>query len=178
MKRMGKGLVQVYTGDGKGKTTAAVGLALRMSGAGGRVLFVQFFKKQESSEIGLLRCLAPSVRIISLCREYPLFRKPTRAEGEKIRQRLARSLVRVGRLLDGDYDLVVLDEILIGLRDGLLEEKQMEKTCRGRAPGVEIVLTGRGATPGIVTMADLVTRMEMVKHPFDQGVGARKGIEY
>lgn len=169
-----KGYVHVYTGNGKGKTTAALGLVLRAVGAGWRVLFVQFLKKGRYSEIKALEGLGGQVTVFQFgsgdfVRGRPDAKDVFRAiEGlEKTEQ----------EMMSGRYDLVVLDEINCALQMGLIPVERVEDLLQKRPQGVEVVLTGRGAPEGILRRADLVTRMEEVKHYFRCGVPAREGIE-
>lgn len=169
-----RGLTQVYTGDGKGKTTAALGLALRASGAGLRVAFVQFVKGD--ADCGEHRFVAEHV-------PFDIFQPNTGncliqsdAELKPIADEtyaLARDLLTAGK-----YHMVILDEILIAVGRGLLSTAAVLELIRLRPPRVELVLTGRGAPPEITAAADLVTEMKAVKHPFDQGIMARRGIEF
>lgn len=176
---MRNGLVQVYTGAGKGKTTAAVGLAIRSLAAGFSVAFLQFFKKDESAELKILRTLAPRCRVINFCQRHPLFENCKAAQRVVFQHKVEGDLDRATKIVcSGRYDLVVLDEVLIGLRDGFYPVGSILNLIHLRPPAVELVLTGRGAPPEIIDAADLVTRMEAVKHPFFQGVKARRGIEY
>ena len=169
-----RGLTQVYTGDGKGKTTAALGLALRASGAGLRVAFVQFVKGDaDCGEHRFVAAHAPfeifQPNTGNCLRQSDAELKPITAETYA----LAKDL-----LTSGNYDVVILDEILIALGRGLLTTDAVLKLIRQRPPRVELVLTGRGAPPEITDAADLVTEMRAVKHPFDQGIMARRGIEF
>jgi len=170
------GRVQVYTGDGKGKTTASVGLAVRAAGAGLRVAFVQFVKGgRRSSELAALEQLG--VRV-----ERPAERS-TGLLGAGVTdddRAAADDAMHIARAVvgSGEYDLVVLDEANIAVRSGLVEEFALCVLIDTRPATVELVLTGRGASPAIIERADLVTEMVPVKHPYDSGLPARLGIEY
>jgi cob(I)alamin adenosyltransferase len=169
----GVGLVQVYTGDGKGKTTAALGLALRAAGWGVRTYIAQFLKGQDYGELHSLARLAPLITIEQ-------FGKP-----EFIRQASAEDIVLAqlgfararAALLSGEYQIVILDEICVALHFGLLKLAQLLELIDQRPPSVELVLTGRRAPQELIDRADLVTEMREIKHPFQRGVPARKGIE-
>jgi cob(I)alamin adenosyltransferase len=169
----GLGLVQVYTGDGKGKTTAALGLALRASGQGLRVQFLQFLKGYP--RCGEHRALEQHA-LFSIVQ--PASSSAFRVSPEEARRQAVATLELARTALGGDYDLVVLDEILTAVKIGSLATDEVLALVRGRAAGVELVLTGRGAGPEVLAEADLVTEMLLVKHPFQRGVKARKGIEY
>ncbi len=163
-------MIHIYTGDGKGKTTAAAGLALRAVGAGMRVAFFQFMKGRESAEVGVLESLG-----VMVDREWDgafVVGRPTPEQKRMVQLQYHRAIKAVGGL----YDLVVLDEIIVALRFGLLSEEQLLRLFEiGRC---ELVLTGQGATPKLIERADLVTEMIKIKHYFDEGVGAREGIEF
>lgn len=171
-----QGLVQVYTGEGKGKTTAALGLILRATGWQLRSYLVQFMKHQPTGEIAALRLLAPYVTFEQFGR--PGFVLPGKATPEDIS--LAHQGLQRARevLVGGEYDLVVLDEVNTAVSLGLLTEQEVLDVIAARPRHVELVLTGRGASAGILGAADLVTRMLDEKHPLQHGVGARRGIEY
>ena len=172
---MQRGYVQVYTGDGKGKTTAATGLLVRALGQGMRVLLVRFFKPAEpvSGEIVFLE-KTQGLHILSA--GIGVF-------GAAGREELARSVndtfARTRRLMDEkNFDLVVLDEINNVLHRGLIGLEDFLGFLDARPPGTELVLTGRNAPEEVLERADLVSRIEMVRHPYTMGVGARRGIEY
>lgn len=170
----GFGLVQVYTGDGKGKTTAALGLALRASGHGFRAAFLQFLKGNR--RCGEHRFLEryPGFVIIQ-----PGSRSIFRQEEDERRETAREALAAAIELVAGDsYDLLVLDEVLTALKAGLIETRQVLELIDRKSPGLELVLTGRGAPPELIAAADLVTEMVPHKHPFKKGVRARRGVEY
>lgn len=173
-----KGLLQVYTGDGKGKTTAALGLALRCLGGGGQVLLARFFKKPRTAEVVALERFQPAVRFLDYCVDYRVGEVPGAACRGRWRAEVAAALAAVTGLIAPDPPrLLIMDELVIALRAGLIAEAALLDFCRARPPGTEMVLTGRGATPGLVAAADLVTRMDALKHPWPHG-GARAGIDY
>lgn len=176
MTTIERGLVQVYTGDGKGKTTAAVGLTVRAVGAGMRAAFVQFVKGgARSGELAVLEGLGvrverPAVRSTGLL-GAGLNDEDRRAAAEAWE-------IAAGLLGGADHDLIVLDEINVAMHYGLVPEEDVLAAIAARPPAIEVVLTGRGASPALIEMADLVTEMVPVKHPFDAGIPARRGIEY
>lgn len=166
--------VQVYTGDGKGKTTAALGLAVRASGHGMRTFIGQFMKGQRSGEQLALR-EHPLIVIEQF--GDALFIKPEEVTAEHVAQ-ARRGLARAQKaMLSGDYDIVVLDEVNVAIWFGLLGVEDVLAFLDDRPGSVEVILTGRGAPPELVERADLVTEMRLVKHYYEQGVAARKGIE-
>jgi cob(I)alamin adenosyltransferase len=171
-----RGYVQVYTGGGKGKTTAALGLALRAAGHGYRTYFGQFLKARPSGETKAARRLAPLLTIEKFGRRG--FVRPGRTpDGEDVdraRKGLARCLKA---MLSGRYRIVVLDEVNVALSLGLLAARDVLALLDRRPADVEVVLTGRGAPPALLGRADLVTEMKPRKHYSDKGVKARAGIE-
>lgn len=171
-----KGLVQVYTGDGKGKTTAALGLAFRAAGHGFRSYIGQFLKGQLSGEGQAARKLQPLITIEQFGRKK--FIKVTE-DFEEEDYRLAEEGLKkcLKAMLSGQYQIVVLDEINVAMNLGLIKEEEIQKFLDQKPEGVEIVLTGRYAAQAIMERADLVTEMVCRKHYYDQGVRARKGIE-
>jgi cob(I)alamin adenosyltransferase len=169
----GLGLVQIYTGDGKGKTTAALGLALRAAGWGVRVYIAQFMKGQDYGELHSLAKFAPQITIERF--GQPGFIRQASAEDIALAQQgLAHAQAA---LVGGEYNIVILDEICIALHFNLLELDQVLQLIDQRPAAVELVLTGRRAPQELIDRADLVTEMKEIKHPYQRGVPARRGIE-
>ncbi len=176
---MEKGYIHVYTGDGKGKTTAALGLALRALGAGFSVYIGQFIKGMRYSEIGALETLAAALGPGRLAlRQYGrgcfLFRAPEPADLDAAAAGLAEAREA---LESGEFDLVVLDELCVAMKLGVVPEPDVLALLAARPAGVELVLTGRGAPEAVLAAADLVTEMREVRHYYRKGVEAREGIE-
>jgi len=174
-----KGLVIVYTGHGKGKTTAALGLAMRASGHGLRVLMVEFIKSGERyGEHIAAEKLDSNFEIVSLGKGYVGI--PTDKRPREEHERAAANALEYAetRMNSGDYDMVILDEINIAIHLGLLDVERVLSLIRNRPLHVHLVLTGRDAPKEIIDEADLVTEMKLIKHPFDKGVKAQKGIEF
>ena len=173
---MQTGQFQVYTGDGKGKTTAALGLALRAAGAGLRVCFCQFLKSGEYSEIKALRKLG-GIHVEQYGSGLGLLLRRETAEDDLSCARAG--LERLSHALTcGDYDVVIADEINCALTCGLLTEADLIQLIDLRPENVELVFTGRGATQAVQDRADLVTEMRAVKHYYrDKRLPARAGIE-
>lgn len=171
-----KGLIEVYTGDGKGKTTAALGLAFRAAGHGFRTYIGQFLKGQSSGELQAARKLQPLITIEQFGRKK--FIKVTE-DFEEEDYRLAEEGLKkcLKAMLSGQYQIVVLDEINVAMNLGLIKEEEIQNFLDQKPEGVEIVLTGRYAAQAIMERADLVTEMVCRKHYYDKGVRARKGIE-
>jgi cob(I)alamin adenosyltransferase len=170
------GLVHLYTGDGKGKTTAAVGLAVRAAGCGKRVGVVQFLKGADTGEQRALRELE-QVTVLENPAHCPFLW--TLEEKE----RLELAAVCTSRLAwaaghMSDWELLVLDECLDAVSSGLLEESAVLELLAHRPKGLEVVLTGRKATPALAALADYHTNMEALRHPYTRGISARSGIEF
>jgi cob(I)alamin adenosyltransferase len=171
---MKTGYVQIYTGDGKGKTTAALGLMLRAAGAGLRVCLMQFLKGRATAELQALRSRFPEVRVERFGRVGFVRGCPTAAD----RAAAQRGFKRLSRAVRGEgYDLVVADEITLAVSLGLLPLDGLLRLIREKPRSVELVLTGRTADRRLLRAADLVTEMRAVKHYFTRGVSARAGIE-
>ena len=177
-----KGIVQIYTGDGKGKTTAALGQALRMLGVGGRVYVCQFLKPAElvSGEVISARQFTENLTFERLENDWDMRKSLSDAqETERMRRAVAKKLGEIRQLAQaGKYDLIILDEIVFCLSKELVRWEDVAGIIEGRAEHVELVLTGRGADDKLIARADLVTEMREVKHPYKNGVTARKGVEY
>lgn len=171
-----KGLLIVFTGNGKGKTTAALGMALRAAGHGMRVLILQFIKG--SWRYGELDALQrfPEIEIRALGSGFT-WKKDNLEEDRVLAQRGWEEAAAA--LRSGEIDLLILDELNIVLAYGLLATEPVLDALRGRVPQLHVVVTGRGAPPGLLDAADLVTEMVQVKHPYhEQGITAQKGVEF
>ena len=173
---MTKGYVQIYTGGGKGKTTAALGLAMRAAGAGLKVYIGEFIKEMEYGEIGIIRERFPEITVELYGNEAGCIigREADEADVRSAHEGFARARDAV---MSGDYNVVILDEVTIPVAMGLLPEDDVLALMRGKPDGVELVITGRGATDRMIEAADLVSEMQEVKHYYHDGVLSRKGIE-
>ncbi|MBU2101806.1 MAG: cob(I)yrinic acid a,c-diamide adenosyltransferase [Candidatus Omnitrophota bacterium] len=175
---MRQGLIQIYTGDGKGKTTAAVGLAVRARGHNFKVGYIFFFKDPKKfgyAEIRLLKKLG--VKVFGFSHKHPHFYK--NLGSNSVRRECLKGMNFIKKICHaGSYDLLILDEILIALRDGFLSENEILEIMTLKPPDMELVMTGRGATGNIIKKADLVSVIEKKKHYLDKGVTKRKGIEF
>ncbi|MCK4847218.1 MAG: cob(I)yrinic acid a,c-diamide adenosyltransferase, partial [Deltaproteobacteria bacterium] len=169
-----------YTGDGKGKTTAAVGLSVRAAGSGMRVLFVQFFKSDidPSGEKDIFRDVLDGIELIrSNCR-HPFF-TGNATDRDKVAEAITNTFDTVkARIDEGGIDLLVLDEVMGTMKEGFISEDDILEFLDNRPSSLEVVLTGRNAPVGLVKISDYVTEMLMIKHPFTTGIKARKGIEF
>ena len=172
------GLVHLYTGDGKGKTTAALGLALRAAGRGRRVLIAQFLKGRDSGEIHSL-ARVPGIDVVRLSKDFGFVRSMSAGDLVEVRREHDEMLTQVQQAMaSGESSMIVLDEIAAAVRHGLVDLGKVTELIDTRPTGVEIVLTGRDAPDALVARADYITEMHKIKHPLDQGVTARKGIEW
>ncbi len=176
MSRIERGLVQVYTGNGKGKTSAAFGLALRAAGRGLKVYIIQFIKGGfDYGELYVIDIL-PNITLKAFGRGKFITAKPPEKEDVELAEQalsLAREVVN-----GGEYDVVILDEINVALNLNLINLEETLELIEKKPHHVELVLTGRYAPSQIIEVADLVTEMREIKHPFKKGFEARKGIEY
>jgi len=167
-------MLQVYTGNGKGKTTAAFGLALRAAGAGKKVRIVQFMKGQRSSEREAAAKL-PGVEVFNCGRQALITRETSTRED---REEALKGITKAAEFIDEKPDLLVLDEVNVALYFGLVYLEEVTDIIESAPEKTEVICTGRKAPPELIEKADLVTEMTEVKHPFQKGVGARKGIDY
>lgn len=169
------GLIHIYCGDGKGKTTASVGLAVRAAGAGKKVLFVQFFKNGTSSELKVLR---EHMEVLFCETQYGFFKNmdaDTRERaGKDYSALLETALAKAGE----DLGLLVLDEAISACNHRMISEERVLDFLKNKPEQLEVVLTGRDPSAALLEAADYVTEMRKQKHPFDTGIKARKGIEY
>ena len=173
VEKNGKGLVHIYTGNGKGKSTAALGLAMRAVGQGLKVAFIQFIKGEPCGEHFFVKQYKP-FEIVQIS-VGDSFKKPKEQLSQEAQQTLTYAEQEI---LSGKYDLVILDEIFVAINQGLITIKQVLELLDSKPVSVELVLTGRNAPPEIAQRADLVTEMLMIKHPLTEGTSARRGIEY
>lgn len=169
------GLVHIYTGNGKGKTTAAFGLAMRAAGRGLNVLIMQFMKPSDGYGEQIACLNHPNIELVCAGLDHFVSDRPGREDIEAATDALRRAEVL---LATGKYDVAILDESINAVRLGLFDSKELVESLERRPGNIEVVLTGRGMTPELEEYADLVTEMRLVKHPYDRGIDARKGIEY
>ena len=169
------GLVQVYTGDGKGKTTAALGLAFRATGCGLKVIMIQFLKPSEEYGEQIAAKKLEGFEIISMGLDH-MVSDVTREKDICLAHDTLDYFSKI--LSSGKYDLVIADEINVAMSWELISPEDVIKVLENRATNTEVVLTGRRAPQEIIDYADLVTEMRLIKHPFDAGIFARRGIEY
>jgi len=171
---MRKGYIQVYTGNGKGKTTAALGLAVRAAGAGLKTFIAQFIKKMKCSEHALLEELGSRITVRQYGRGLIMGKKPSPAD---VRAAQAGYEEIKNILLSNEYDVVILDEANVAVHYGLITVQDLLALMALKPKNVELVITGRYADQKVMDAADLVTEMREIKHYHGQGVQARRGIE-
>lgn len=178
MKDRDKGLVVVYTGDGKGKTTAALGMALRTVGWGGKVLMIQFIKQWKTGEHRTIEKYLPDIKIISAGEGFVGIlgdRKPREAHQASAQRALSFAKKE---LMSKKWTTVILDEINGAIEGRLVALKDVLDLITSKPDEVNLVLTGRQARKEIIDKADLVTEMKKVKHPYDAGILAKKGVDF
>lgn len=174
--KLAEGLVQVYTGDGKGKTTAALGLGLRAAGNGLKVLIVQFVKGRETGELHAVKAFGERFRIKQFgAGRFIIGRPPTADELLQAKEALEYATAEMNA---GRADLLILDEISHAVNTGLVNLADLRKLITNRPRTVEIVLTGRNMPRELLELSDLISEIRAVKHPFAAGKPARRGIEY
>ncbi len=169
------GLVQVYTGDGKGKTTAALGLAFRAVGCDLKVIMVQFLKPSEEYGEQISAKRLEGFEIVSMGLDH-MVSDVTREDDIRLAHETLDYFSKI--LSSGEYDIAIADEINVAMSWELISPEEVIAVLEKRAPNTEVVLTGRRVPEKIIDYADLVTEMKLIKHPFDAGIHARRGIEF
>ncbi|HIZ43673.1 MAG TPA: cob(I)yrinic acid a,c-diamide adenosyltransferase [Firmicutes bacterium] len=176
-----KGLIQIYCGDGKGKTTAAIGQAVRSAGAGLSVIFSRFLKTEDSGELAILKEV-PGITMVPCRKSFGFFFQMTEAEKQEAAQVYQEVLDRAVSLASeaaGEGDtLLVMDEIIATYRYGLVDREKLTAFLRDKPENLEVVMTGRDPAQELVSLADYVSEIKKIKHPFDRGICARRGIEF
>jgi cob(I)alamin adenosyltransferase len=168
-----RGLIQIYTGEGKGKTTAALGQAMRASGHDMKILMIQFMKGEDSGELEFARKYHP-FEIVQVS-QGNCFKKTE----EQLKEDAGKTMeLALKEMLSLKYDMLILDEIFVALKRNALKPEQVLDLIQKKPGRLELILTGRYAPPEIMERADLVTEMKMIKHPFNTGISAKCGIEY
>lgn len=170
-----KGYIHVYTGNGKGKTTAALGLALRAMGAGKKVFFAQFVKGMPYAETETIAKFLPDIIIKQFGLKCFIKDKPNQSDIDAAQNGLRQVQKAIS---ENKYDVVVMDEVCIALYFNLFKINDLIEILNSKPEGMEIILTGRYAPDELIEVADLVTEMKEIKHYYNQGVEARKGIEF
>jgi cob(I)alamin adenosyltransferase len=173
-----KGIIIVYTGDGKGKTTAALGTALRAAGSGMDVSFVFLCKNEENGGLSEKKLLEHSgIKTSCPAPGHPAF---SNSSPESFRQEINEAMNDIRKLMQSDDEpgMLILDEIVTACRDGYLEKNEIMELIDRKPEGMDLVLTGRGAWDKLIVRADMVSEIRNIKHHYERGVNLRKGIEY
>jgi cob(I)alamin adenosyltransferase len=176
MNKLEQGFTQIYTGNGKGKSTAAIGQAVRAAGFGMKTYFAQFMKEYLYSELKSLKYLSKWITIEQFCGDEFVYKKelPGKEELEKAKKGLDTAKKK---MLSGEYDLIILDEAIVAVYFKLFETKDITEFVKKKPENVELILTGRYCPEELIELADLVTEMKDVKHYYHKGITSRKGIE-
>ncbi len=175
---MQQGLVHIYCGDGKGKTTAATGLAVRCAGGDGNVLWFQFLKRDISGERSGLAQLK-HVTMLSGYDKMKFTFQMTQEEKQQAAGFYREKIEQIALCIqENDYDMLVLDETFGAISSGLVDEEQIVKLLTNRPKGLEVVMTGRNPSEQLLEMADYISEIKKVRHPYDKGIAARKKIEF
>jgi len=174
--KLAEGYIQIYTGSGKGKTTAAIGQAVRAAGFGLKTYIVQFMKEFPYNEIKSLKHLNEWITIEQFGGDEFVYKKepPDKIEMDKVQRGLA---VAKAKMLSGKYDIIILDEVCVSIYFGLFSDEEILTFIKQKPENVELILTGRYCPDKLLDKADLVTEMNEVKHYYQEGVTSRKGIE-
>ncbi len=173
-----KSCTHIYCGDGKGKTTAAIGLAVRARGSGKKVLITRFLKTDHSGEVKALSGL-PDIIVTPCEKSFGFFSRMSQEQKKEAGIYYSQLLeATLNKAVRENFDLLVLDEIMAVCNFGLVEEKRVLEFLSARPEGLEVVLTGRDPSENLVETADYVSEIRKVKHPYDKGIQARRGIEY
>lgn len=176
MNKLEKGFIQIYTGNGKGKSTAAIGQAVRAAGFGLRTYIAQFMKEYPYNELNSLKLLHEWITVEQFAGDDFVYRKemPSKVEMDKARRGLETAKAK---MLSGKYELIILDEIIVSIHFGLFNDEEVMTFMKMKPECVELILTGRYCPDKILEAADLVTEMKAIKHYYQEGILARKGIE-
>lgn len=176
MNKLKKGYVQVYTGNGKGKTSAAIGVAVRAAGNGFKSLIVQFMKEYPYSELESLKKLSEWISVKQFGKDDFVYKQETPSPEDL---KIAKSAIEFvkNQMVNKDYDIIILDEIIVSIYFGLLKINEVIELIKLKPEPIELILTGRYCPDEIIDLADLVTEMKEVKHYYNSGVLSRKGID-
>lgn len=173
-----KGLIHLYHGDGKGKTTAVIGLAIRAAGAGRKVAFVQFMKGNDSSERNILESIE-RVTVLRSHKDFGFYKQMSeqdKAELREIHDNLLKQVITGAST--GKFDVVIMDEVTYAYEWNLLNRQQLEEWMEKKPDGLEIAMTGRNPAPFMLEKADYISNIMCQRHPYEKGIAARKGIEF
>ncbi|MDQ2085224.1 cob(I)yrinic acid a,c-diamide adenosyltransferase [Herbivorax sp. ANBcel31] len=176
---MRKGLIHVYTGDGKGKTTSAIGQGIRAFGRGNKVYMIQFLKSQDTGELLTLKNLEPNFKVYRFEKIKGFIYNLTQEEIEELKKQINTAFDFVKNTISNcNCDLLILDEIIGVLSNNLININSIINLLKNKPEKMEIILTGRNAPKEIQDIADYISEIKSIKHPLENGIPARKGIEY
>ena len=176
MNRLKQGFVQIYTGNGKGKSTAAIGQAVRMAGFGAKTYIAQFMKEYPYNELNSLKHLSKWITVEQFCGDEFVYKKELPGENELTKARNGLDSAKV-KMLSGEFNLIILDEAIVAIYFKLIETKDIIEFIKSKPKDVELILTGRYCPDELISLADLVTEMKEIKHYYQKGVTSRRGIE-
>jgi len=176
MSKLDQGFVQIYTGNGKGKSTAAIGQAVRAAGFGLKTYIAQFMKEYPYNELKSLKHLSEWVTIEQFGSDEFVYKKELPDEEELAKAKKGLQTAKE-KMLSGEYDLIILDEAIVAIYFQLIETKELVEFIKIKPVNVELILTGRYCPEELIELADLVTEMKEVKHYYQKGITSRKGIE-
>lgn len=178
LKTSDPGLTHLYHGDGKGKTTAAIGLAVRAAGAGKRVVFAQFLKGNDTSELRSFEKIE-NIAVIRNTKDFGFFFQMSDSEKQEIRKMHTDNLkIIIGIIKNGECDVLILDEITYPYNWNIIDKQLLEELITTKPYEMELVLTGRDPADYLVEHSDYITEMKCIRHPFEKKIAARKGIEF
>lgn len=177
--KLDKGMIQVYTGNGKGKTTAAIGQGIRAFGNGLKVIMVQFLKSNNTGELKVLEGLGDNFKVIRLEKKRGFVWTLSNEEIDELKNEIIEEFEYVKKVLREDMcDVLILDEVMGVLKNEFLSEDDILELFTLKKENIEMIMTGRNVPERIASSVDLITEMKEVKHYFSKGINARKGIEY
>lgn len=171
------GLIHIYTGDGKGKSTAAVGLSIRCAGSGKNVIYTQFLKDNQSNELKIIKEI-PGIQFIPCENNYGFYSKMT--EEQKVKAKETYSVLlenAIKQAINSDCQMLVLDEVILAYKFNLIDQNLFLDFLKTKPNELEVILTGRYAAKELIELADYVSEIKKVKHPYDKGIVARDGVE-
>lgn len=176
---MQNGLIHVYTGEGKGKSTAAFGIAIRAAGAGKKVFIVQFLKSAPTSELKSIEKLKPEIEIFRFEKPRDFVWNLSSEQKEELKGEVRQAfLFATDSMKNGTCDVLIMDETMGAISNGFIEVNELVEALSQKASQVEVIMTGRNVPEEIVEMADYVSEIKCIKHPYQKGIAARKGFEF
>ena len=177
-KKLERGLIHIYTGNGKGKTTSAIGQGVRSAGGGFKVLMAQFLKADDTGELYSIEKLGPNFQLIRFASMKKFYSKMNEEERNQVKEEVQKGLETIKTYLEKEkYNIIIMDEIMAVIYNNIIPLDEVLSLVKNKPHDVEIILTGRNAPQELIEVADYVTEMKMIKHPFQKGIYARKGIE-